>query len=161
RPPVIPRSPSSSDEQSLRIAFAVSLRITGRRSRCSREPAQASSTSICVTAMDSPHAYLASRNVPLGRRPREFIMVQDSKNLIVGLDIGTSKIVAIVAEVTPEKRLNIIGLGTHPSRGLRQGVAVNIQATMASTQRVLEEAEPEADCAITEGYTARGGGRTR
>ena len=47
-------------------------------------------------------------------------MVRDAKNLIVGLDIGTSKIVAIVAEITPDKKLNIIGLGTQPSRGLKK-----------------------------------------
>src|SRR2546429_8552987 len=76
-------------------------------------------------------------------------MVRDAKNLIVGLDIGTSKIVAIVAEITPEKKLNIIGLGTQPSRGLKKGVVVNIEATMASIQRVLEEAELMADCAIS------------
>ena len=64
-------------------------------------------------------------------------MVKDAKNLIVGLDVGTSKIVAIVAEVTPESRLNIIGLGTQPSRGLKKGVVVNIETTMASIQRVL------------------------
>jgi cell division protein FtsA len=88
-------------------------------------------------------------------------MVKDSKNLIVGLDIGTSKIVAIVAELTSEKRLNIIGLGTQPSRGLKKGVVVNIEATMASIQRVLEEAELMADCAITDVYTGIGGGHIR
>src|SRR2546429_9771017 len=88
-------------------------------------------------------------------------MVKDNKNWIVGLAIGTSKIVAIVAEVTPEKRLNIIGLGAQPSRGLKKGVVVNIEATMASIQRVLEEAELMADCAITEVYTAIGGGHIR
>ncbi len=64
-------------------------------------------------------------------------MVKDSKNLIVGLDIGTSKIVAIVAEVLPDGALNVIGLGTQPSRGLKKGVVVNIETTMASIQRVL------------------------
>ena len=88
-------------------------------------------------------------------------MVKDSKNLIVGLDIGTSKIVAIVAEISPEKRLNIIGLGAQPSRGLKKGVVVNIEATMASIQRVLEEAELMADCTITEVYTGIGGGHIR
>jgi len=88
-------------------------------------------------------------------------MVKDSKNLIVRLDIGTSKIVAIVAELTAEKRLNIIGLGAQPSRGLKKGVVVNIEATMASIQRVLEEAELMADCAITDVYTAIGGGHIR
>ena len=75
-------------------------------------------------------------------------MVKDSKNLVVGLDVGTSKIVAIVAEVGPEGELNVIGLGTQPSRGLKRGVVVNIEATMASIQRVLEEAELMADCRI-------------
>jgi len=88
-------------------------------------------------------------------------MVKDAKNLIVGLDVGTSKIVAIVAEITPEKRLNIIGLGTQPSRGLKKGVVVNIEATMASIQRVLEEAELMADCAITEVYTGIAGSHIR
>ena len=88
-------------------------------------------------------------------------MVKDAKNLIVGLDIGTSKIVAIVAEVTPEKKLNIIGLGTQPSRGLKKGVVVNIEATMASIQRVLEEAELMADCAITEVFTGIAGSHIR
>ena len=88
-------------------------------------------------------------------------MVKDSKNLIVGLDIGTSKIVAIVAEVTPDGALNVIGLGTQPSRGLKKGVVVNIEATMASIQRVLEEAELMADCQITEVYTGIAGSHIR
>src|SRR6202171_1839932 len=88
-------------------------------------------------------------------------MVRDAKNLIVGLDIGTSKIVAIVAEITPDKKLNIIGLGTQPSRGLKKGVVVNIEATMASIQRVLEEAELMADCAITEVFTGIAGSHIR
>ncbi len=88
-------------------------------------------------------------------------MVKEAKNLIVGLDVGTSKVVAIVAEVTPEGDLNIIGLGTQPSRGLRRGVVVNIEATMASIQRVLEEAELMADCRITEVYTGVAGSHIR
>jgi cell division protein FtsA len=88
-------------------------------------------------------------------------MVKDSKNLIVGLDVGTSKIVAIVAEVTPEKRLNIIGMGTQPSRGLKKGVVVNIEATMGSIQRVLEEAELMADCTITAVYVGIAGSHIR
>ena len=88
-------------------------------------------------------------------------MPKDSKNLIVGLDIGTSKIVSIVAEISPEKRLNIVGLGAQPSRGLKKGVVVNIEATMASIQRVLEEAELMADCTITNVYTGIGGGHIR
>ena len=88
-------------------------------------------------------------------------MVRESKNLIVGLDIGTSKIVAIVAEVGAEGNLNIVGLGTQPSRGLKRGVVVNIEATMASIQRVLEEAELMADCRIAEVYTGVAGSHIR
>ena len=88
-------------------------------------------------------------------------MVKDAKNLIVGLDVGTSKIVAIVAEVTPEKRLNIIGMGTQPSRGLKKGVVVNIEATMGSIQRVLEEAELMADCTIAAVYVGIAGSHIR
>jgi cell division protein FtsA len=88
-------------------------------------------------------------------------MVRDNKNMLVGLDIGTSKIVAIVAELSPEKRLNIIGLGVQPSRGLKKGVVVNIEATMASIQRVLEEAELMADCSITEVYVGIAGSHIR
>ncbi|MGC1816042.1 MAG: cell division protein FtsA [Casimicrobiaceae bacterium] len=87
-------------------------------------------------------------------------MVKDSKNLIVGLDVGTSKIVAIVAEVTDDG-LNVIGLGTQPSRGLKKGVVVNIEATMGSIQRVLEEAELMADCRISEVYTGIAGSHIR
>ena len=88
-------------------------------------------------------------------------MVKDARNVIVGLDIGTSKIVAIVAEVTPEGELNVIGMGTQPSRGLKKGVVVNIEATMASIQRVLEEAEVMADCRITDVYTGIAGSHIR
>ena len=88
-------------------------------------------------------------------------MVKDAKNVIVGLDIGTSKIVAIVAEVAPDGALNIIGLGSQPSRGLKKGVVVNIEATMASIQRVLEEAELMAECRITEVYTGIAGSHIR
>ncbi|MBS4095281.1 MAG: cell division protein FtsA [Sulfuricella sp.] len=82
---------------------------------------------------------------------------RDNKNLIVGLDIGTSKIVTIVAEVLPEGRLEIIGIGQHPSRGLKKGVVVNIEATVAAIQRSLEEAELMADCKIREVYTGIAG----
>jgi cell division protein FtsA len=88
-------------------------------------------------------------------------MVKENKNLVVGLDIGTSKIVAIVAEVTVDGGLNVIGLGTQPSRGLKRGVVVNIEATMATIQRVLEEAELMADCRITEVYTGVAGSHIR
>jgi cell division protein FtsA len=88
-------------------------------------------------------------------------IVKDNNNLIVGLDIGTSKIVAIVAEVLDDGGLNVIGLGTQPSRGLKKGVVVNIEATMASIQRVLEEVELMADCRISEVYTGVAGSHIR
>ncbi|MEO6022313.1 MAG: cell division protein FtsA [Burkholderiales bacterium] len=82
---------------------------------------------------------------------------REYKNLIVGLDIGTSKIVAIVAEVMPEGRLEIIGMGSHPSRGLKKGVVVNIETTVNAIQRALEEAELMADCKIREVITGIAG----
>ncbi len=70
------------------------------------------------------------------------------KNLIVGLDIGTSKVVAIVGEITTEGEIEIIGLGSHPSKGLKKGVVVNIESTVQSIQRAIEEAELMAGCQI-------------
>ena len=72
---------------------------------------------------------------------------RENRNLIVGLDIGTSKIVAIVAEVIPEGGFEVIGLGSHP-RGLKKGVVANIETTVNAIQRALEEAELMADCKI-------------
>ena len=83
--------------------------------------------------------------------------VKEDKNLIVGLDIGTSKIVAIVAELQPEGTIKVIGLGQHISRGLKKGVVINIESTMQSIQRALEEAELMADCKINNVYTGIAG----
>lgn len=83
--------------------------------------------------------------------------VKEDKNLIVGLDIGTSKIVAIVAELQPEGTVKVIGLGQHISRGLKKGVVVNIESTMQSIQRALEEAELMADCKINNVFTGIAG----
>ena len=93
--------------------------------------------------------------------PRDGARMVKEKNLIVGLDIGTSKIVAIVAEVKPDGTLDIVGMGTQPSRGLKKGVVVNIEATMASIQRVLEEAELMADCKIQRVFTGIAGSHIR
>ncbi len=73
---------------------------------------------------------------------------KSEKNLIVGLDIGTSKVVAIVGEIKPEREIEIIGIGSHPSRGLKKGVVVNIESTVQSIQRAVEEAELMAGCEI-------------
>ena len=83
------------------------------------------------------------------------------KNLIVGLDIGTSKVVAIVGEVTPENDIEIIGLGSHPSRGLKKGVVVNIESTVQSIQRAVEEAELMAGCQIHSVYAGIAGSHIR
>ncbi len=83
--------------------------------------------------------------------------IREDKNLIVGLDIGTSKIVAIVAELQPDGHLKVIGLGQHASRGLKKGVVINIDSTVQAIQRALEEAELMADCKISTAYTGIAG----
>ena len=79
------------------------------------------------------------------------------ENLIVGLDIGTTKMCAVVGEVS-ESGINIIGIGTHPSIGLRKGVVVNIEATVESIKRAVEEAELMAGCEISSVYAGIAGG---
>lgn len=79
------------------------------------------------------------------------------KNLIVGLDIGTSKVVAIVGELTPEGGIDVIGLGFHPSRGLKKGVVINIESTVESIRRAIEEAELMAGCEIRSVYAGIAG----
>ncbi len=87
--------------------------------------------------------------------------MRDNKDLIVGLDIGTSKIVTLVAEVTPEGSINILGMGSAPSRGLKKGVVVNIETTVAAIQRSLEEAELMANCKISQVYAGISGSHVR
>ncbi|MDR3393595.1 MAG: cell division protein FtsA [Parasulfuritortus sp.] len=87
--------------------------------------------------------------------------MRESKDLIVGLDIGTSKIVALVAEVPPEGGVNILGMGSAPSRGLKKGVVVNIEATVSAIQRALEDAELMANCKIGQVYTGIAGSHIR
>ena len=83
------------------------------------------------------------------------------KHLIVGLDIGTSKVVAIVGEIMPEDKLEVIGIGSHPSRGLKKGVVVNIESTVHSIQRAVEEAELMAGCQIHSVYAGIAGSHIR
>ena len=84
----------------------------------------------------------------------------DSK-MIVGLDIGTSKVVAIVGAITQEGMLEIVGIGSHPSRGLKKGVVVNIESTVQSIQRAIEEAELMAGCQIHSVYAGIAGNHIR
>jgi cell division protein FtsA len=87
--------------------------------------------------------------------------IRENKDLIVGLDIGTSKIVALVAEVPPEGGINILGMGAAPSNGLKKGVVVNIEGAVAAIQRALEDAELMANCKITNVYTGIAGSHIR
>jgi len=86
---------------------------------------------------------------------------KSDRNLIVGLDIGTSKVVAIVGEMTPEDRLEVIGIGSHRSTGLKKGVVVNIESTVQSIQRAVEEAELMAGCEIHSVFTGIAGSHVR
>jgi len=88
-------------------------------------------------------------------------MRADAKDLIVGLDIGTSKVVAAVAELLPDGRFQVIGLGQARSEGLRRGVVVNIEATVQSIRRALEEAELMAACRIADVFTGIAGSHIR
>ena len=86
---------------------------------------------------------------------------RSDRNLIVGLDIGTSKVVAIVGEIKADGALEIIGIGSHPSRGLKKGVVVNIESTVQSIQRAVEEAELMAGCEIHSVYAGIAGSHVR
>ena len=81
--------------------------------------------------------------------------------MIVGLDIGTSKVVAIVGEISPDDGIDIIGIGSHPSKGLKKGVVVNIESTVHSIQRAVEEAELMAGCQIHSVYAGIAGSHIR
>jgi len=82
---------------------------------------------------------------------------RDHDKLIVGLDIGTSKVLAIVGEVSATGEIEVIGVGHHPSRGLKKGVVVNIESTVQSIQRAVEEAELMAGCQIHSVYAGIAG----
>ncbi len=83
-----------------------------------------------------------------------------SEDLIVGLDIGTTKVCAIVGEMT-EDGMDIIGIGSHPSKGLRKGVVINIESTVESIKHAVSEAELMAGCDITSVYAGIAGGHIK
>src|SRR4051812_32209384 len=85
---------------------------------------------------------------------------QKGGEIVVGLDIGTTKICAIVGEISDEG-IDIIGIGTHPSKGLRKGVVVNIESTVSSIRRAIEEAEAMAGTEISHVYTSSAGGHIK
>ena len=86
---------------------------------------------------------------------------KSERNIITGLDIGTSKVVALVAEVNADGVIELIGIGRHPSRGLKRGVVVDIEATVNSIQRAVQEAELMAGCEIRTVYTGIAGSHIR
>ncbi|MBH1987270.1 cell division protein FtsA [Aquabacterium commune] len=88
-------------------------------------------------------------------------MAKEYKDLVVGLDIGTAKVMAVVAEVLPGGDLRLAGLGVAPSHGLKRGVVVNIDATVQSIQQALKEAELMADCKISRVWTGITGSHIR
>ena len=88
-------------------------------------------------------------------------MAREYKDVVVGLDIGTAKVMAVVAEVAPSGELKLAGLGVAPSNGLKRGVVVNIEATVQSIQQALKEAELMADCKIQRVYTGITGSHIR
>lgn len=83
------------------------------------------------------------------------------KNIITGLDIGTSKVVALIGEVTADGTIEIIGIGRHPSRGLKRGVVVDIEATVNTIQRAVQEAELMAGCEVRTVYAGIAGSHIR
>ncbi len=83
------------------------------------------------------------------------------QRLVVGLDVGTSKVVAIVGELQDDGSLEVIGFGMHPSRGLKKGVVVNIESTVGSIQRAVDGAALMADCEIHAVYAGIAGSHVR
>jgi cell division protein FtsA len=92
---------------------------------------------------------------------RRIMNTTAENKLIVGLDIGTSKIVTIVGEVTAQGTVKVVGVGSHPSRGIKKGVVVNIESTVQSIQRAIEEAELMAGCQIHSVYAGIAGSHIR
>ncbi len=86
---------------------------------------------------------------------------RSDRSLVVGLDIGTSKVVALVGEIQADGSIEVVGLGSHPSRGLKKGVVVNIESTVQSIQRAVEEAELMAGCEIHSVYAGIAGSHVR
>ena len=84
-----------------------------------------------------------------------------TEELVVGLDIGTSKICAVVGEVRPDGMVEIVGMGSHPSIGLRKGVVVNIDSTVNSIREAVEEAETMAGCEISSVFAGIAGGHVK
>ena len=96
-----------------------------------------------------------------GKQNEKIMAKKTEKNIITALDIGTSKIVALIGEVTADNEIEIIGFGRHPSRGLKRGVVVDIEATVSSIQRAVQEAELMAGCDVRTVYAGIAGSHIR
>src|SRR4029077_4242103 len=113
-----------------------------------------SATSTCVTRMDLPSAGARVASALQPAIPRmttqmaNYMGKRPDKNLIIGLDVGTSKIAALVGEVGPDNSIEVNGIGVQPARGRKKGVVVNIESTVKSIQRAIEYAERMAGCEI-------------
>jgi len=83
------------------------------------------------------------------------------KEMLVGLDIGTSKVVAVVAEINEMNSLEIVGIGSHPSRGLKNGVVIDIESTTRAIKKSIQEAETMAGCHISSCYVGISGSHIR
>ena len=88
-------------------------------------------------------------------------MSKETKDLIVGLDIGTSKIVTLVAELDAEGCLSVLGIGSQDSNGLKKGMVVNIEATVSSISRAIQEVELMTGCKVTDVYTGIAGSHVK
>ena len=88
-------------------------------------------------------------------------MANDQPQRIVGLDIGTSKVAAVVGDVLPDRSIEVIGIGTYPSHGMKKGVVVDIDSTVQSIQRAVEEAELMAGCQVDSVYAGIAGSHIR
>src|SRR5471032_1941399 len=119
-----------------------------------------SATSTCATAtalrLAGRRAARGAQGMTEAKMPK-----RADRSLIVGLDIGTSKVVALVGEIGADGTIEVLGLGSHPSRGLKKGVVVNIESTVQSIQRAVEEAELMADCEINAVYAGIAGSHVR
>src|SRR6202167_76460 len=89
------------------------------------------------------------------------MLKRPGRNLLVGLDIGTSTVVALVGEIGIDGTIEVLGLGSQPSRGLKKGVVVNIESTVHSIQRAVEEAELMAGCEIHSVFAGIAGSHVR
>src|ERR1700744_1533234 len=103
----------------------------------------------------------APHRTPLRVETVAAMLKRSERNLILGLDIGTAKVVALVGEVGLDGTIEVLGLGSQPSRGLKKGVVVNIESTVQSIQRAVEEAELMAGCEIHSVYAGIAGSHVR